>query len=207
MSREANDPRLVRLVTRKFNELQGLHAVAAGVQMALYTYVFTHFNGGGLDGLAQLFWMLPVITLGSWTAHWLPEYYSRRLGRVVPARNTERWICVAWLLLWSLPIPFEGPFRVFWLVWAMCPVWLIVDGWPYRAHHVITLGAAVYLARLRILGPGGFPETVWLVIGGFYLLSLVMVLTGFADHAVLRRCLQPTPGSGASASTAAVPSA
>ena len=78
-----------------------------------------------------------------------------------------------------------------------------MDGWPYRAHHVITLGAAVYLAWLRILGPGGFPETVWLVIGGNYLLSLVMVLTGFADHAVLRRCLQPAPGSGASGSTAA----
>ena len=51
--------------------------------------------------------------------------------------------------------------------------------------------------------PRRLPETGWLVIGGYYLLSLVMVLTGFADHAVLRRCLQPTPGSGASGSSAA----
>jgi hypothetical protein len=174
MSREANDPRLVRLVTRKFNELQGLRAVAAGVQMALFTYVLNHFNSGPLDGLLQL---------------------------------PERWIRAAWLVLWILPITFGGPFRVVWLVWALGPVWLIVDGWPYRAHHVVTLAAAGYLASLRIVGPNGFPETAWLVVAGIYLLSLVMVLTGFADHAVLRRCLQPTPGSGASGSAAAVNSA
>jgi hypothetical protein len=195
--------RLVRLVTRKFNELQGLRVVAAGVQMALFTYVLNHFNSGPLDGLLQLFGLVLVVTWSSWTAHWVPEYYFRRLGRVVPTRDPERWIRAAWLVLWILPITFGGPFRVVWLIWALCPAWLIMDGWPYRAHHVVTLAAAGYLAWLRIVGPNGFPETAWLVVGGIYLLSLVMVLTGFADHAVLRRCLQPALGSGASGSTAA----
>ena len=183
----------VGFVTRRFSDLQGLRLVGAGIQLALYTAVFTQFNRGGLDQIAQMGGLVLVITLGAWIDHAVPEYYGRRVGRVV-AERPHRWAAIraVWIVFWMLPVPFGGPFRMLWLIWGLCPVWLILDGWPFRVHHAATLAVALYLAWMRILAPAGVVEASRVIISGTYLLSVAMILTGLADHAVLLRAFRPT---------------
>src|SRR5262245_7808586 len=117
------DPRLVRLVTRHFNDLQGLRvgAVAppfavAGAAWSMTRRVAPVMVAGGAAFVVAAFLLAP-----------LDGYYAR-FGRVklsAPERAIRSWFGVpTGILLRSQAHTTPGAPSLFWLILSMYPLWL-----------------------------------------------------------------------------------
>ncbi len=109
-------------------------------------------------------------------------------------RFIRRWIGVPIGLLMGsqahhLP---HGPSYV-WLGISVYPLWLVIDGWPWRWYHVLTCTAAVYVAFGRAAAPQ--TDYAWMA-PRLWVFSLAMIVAAIADHALLVRTMRVT-GSAA----------
>jgi hypothetical protein len=174
------DPRLVRLVTRHFNDLRGYATALSGVVMAApaATYVVTRSE------LAAAFAFVAAIA-----AVWVPmqrvdRYYHVKFGRVFH-RGRPYLLAIAFGVSGALfsAVPFG--LRGFWVVLSLYPASLLIDGWPYRNHMILQTGVAVAAA----LFAGAQPATAATLAPWFLLFGLVAVVSGLADHALLVRAM------------------
>jgi hypothetical protein len=81
------NPRLIRVVTSQFAQLQGLHTAAYGLALLLFAFVSTLPHQDPIDGIVRIaVWLVPVTFL-QWANHAIPRFYARRFGRVRPERS------------------------------------------------------------------------------------------------------------------------
>jgi hypothetical protein len=176
------DPGLVRLISRHFNDLGGFRTTVIGMLLMGGSGTWLATRNGGVTMLATMgLFVLTVCAL-----HRLERYYQAQFGRVVQGDKTYGLFVV-------LPavggIFVSGPESA-WLYWAFLStysLWLLYDGWPYRSHELLVVGACVCAAVLTSRNGGAMD-----LAPGFFLVGFAYVICGWADHKLLVRALNRT---------------
>jgi hypothetical protein len=188
----AADPRLIRLITRRFRELQGLGTVLnAGWLLLFYAGLHCSTNRRVL----VWFGAFAVYAIGSqtWLRWRIERYYTTRFGRVGDRTSTYRGPGVdagAWVLL---PVLLDSEFRLWALGAAITivligsPLWIVLRDWPYRRHWLLPacVGGVVCL-RLTTVEP--LDRYAWALLAaaaGF----VCVTAAGLLDHALLVKTL------------------
>ncbi len=185
----------IRLLSSRFNQLQGLRVAAAGAWLAVVMAVYVvvrpiAYNEGAL--VALLMWF-PLAALGDW---WLRGYYARTFGRQVSARPKNpvqtallllTLYAVAWYLNWRFPeIPSGAP-TAYWV--GLFSVWVAVRDWPWRAYY-LGATAAVAIAFGLSAAVGGVLDPSLTIAAMFFAVGASMVPIGLLDHWLLVRLIQ-----------------
>lgn len=185
------NPRLIRVITAHFEELQGLRTVATGVTLAFLGFVGSLPAADAIDGLVQEIASLGPMCFIVWLGYAVPKYYACRTGRVVrtPAARLSFLLFALWVGFAATAglSPSRGLISAIWMMWALYPLRLVWSAWPYRMHHVLTFAAGLYILWLRMTGT--MPPTVSDWSRQMYVLAIALVATGLADHVVLMRAL------------------
>src|SRR5262245_57703430 len=136
--------RRVRFLAAHVEEMQGLRTVAWVLWTAVTAVVWPFFPDSGWLSVGRFFLFglyMPLV------GEPLRRYYGRRVGRVGgrPFPGVElRW--GVWLLV-AIPLTNSPhPSAALFLVWSAYPVYVVASGWPYRAHHLLTVAAAAWVA-------------------------------------------------------------
>jgi hypothetical protein len=184
---DSADPRLVRLVTRHFVDLQGLRiaAFAPFYLAASCAWLATSSE------LPVVVWGGSAMVFALALIHMLDGFYGR-LGRVRMAERTDflwRWLgLIAVVLLFAEAHTRSGAPSVVWLVCSVYPLWLAADGWPLRWWHLGTFASMVYVAfgRASYSDP---PAFAWMA-PRIWAFSFALIATGIADHYLLLRMMR-----------------
>jgi hypothetical protein len=184
MDREP-DLHLTRLVARHFKDLQGLRSAVMGLAQMLASSVWITYGHEGPPVMRDLVFMFMIAGLSfvSYPIHRLDVYYANRFGRAEQSDKSHRLALV--LTVASLVFLNQSAatgMAAIWLTWAAYPLWLAVDGWPYRKHMLVVVAALVGPSALALHGTvdPGF---------GFLALGLSSVIAGVADHRLLARAM------------------
>jgi hypothetical protein len=184
---DSDSPRLVRLVTRHFVDLQGLRIAAFA---PLYVVVSLAWVATGRE-LHVLVWGGCAMVLALVTIHRLDRFYAR-LGRVrMTGRGNAvwRWLgVIAVVLLQAEAHTRPGAPSLVWLVCSAYPLWLAADGWPLRWWHLGTFASMVYVAFGRASYPDP-PAFAWMA-PRIWAFSSALIVTGIADHYRLLRTMR-----------------
>ena len=182
---EQSDPRVIRLLARHFNDVQGLRHVLVGVCLAVVgsAYLLMPDDSVGIGVL--------VLAAFAGTAagiKGLDRYYAREFGRV-PASGRRGYLFGAAIGLSSVIDQHAPglPSAIFALT-AVWRLWIVWDCWPFRKYQVVTALAAIYVSVTHI-GVPATPPFVWLA-QGLLVMSWTLVATGIADHLLLTRLMQ-----------------
>jgi hypothetical protein len=185
----------IRLLSRRFHELQGLRVAFAGAMLALviggyFALAPEPSNNGAIAALGVWF----VLTVPGVLS--LNRYYATRFGRQVvsPPRNSWRlvllwFICgfVAPFLNASFPaIPAGGPTLG---VVAVASVWLSIRDWPWRAYYLLAT-AAVSIGFIASAPISGVLAPNLTLVVMFLLVGASMVAIGLLDHLLLVKLMR-----------------
>jgi hypothetical protein len=196
----------IKLLSSRFNALQGLRVALAGATLAIVMagYVAvrpTPTNEGALIALAA--WFLLAIP-GEW---WLQRYYARAFGRQVS--KPKPWNLVRTLVFFNIyfviamflnsrfpAIPSGAPtaFTV-----ALLSLWVAMRDWPWRAYY---LGApvAVVIALGLSAAVGGVLDPSLTLVAMFFAVGTSMVPIGLLDHRLLVKLVEEARRSTAPSS-------
>lgn len=191
----------IRLLSRRFHELQGLRVALAGAMLALVvggylTLAPEPSNNGAIAAMGLSF---VLIVPGVFS---LNRYYATRFGRQVvsPPRHPGRllfiwsaYMVVAWILHARYPeIPAGAPTLS---VVAFASIWLAIRDWPWRAYYLLaTVAVSIgFIASAPITGALAPNMTVGVL---FLLLGASMVPIGLLDHLLLVKLMKEARESG-----------
>lgn len=177
------DLRRIRLVSRHFHDMQGLRWVLIGVALAMLVSAWqgtrsqiATFLVGAMLLVALDVGIKPVV-----------RYYSARVGRVVKAERFPLWLLgigPAMLAIDEVQYHFvNGMPSFWWLLVSGLPLWLVVDGWPYRTHHLLTV-IALWILAFGHVGVTASDRLAWMA-PGVWAVSVALIATGLADHFLL----------------------
>jgi hypothetical protein len=179
----------IRLLSSRFNQLQGLRVAAAGALLAIVMAVYVvvrpaPYNEGAL--VALLVW-LPLAAQSEW---WLRGYYTRTFGRQVSRPKSPRqtavlvlmYFAIAWYLNWRFPAIPSGAPTAFGVV--LGSVWVAVRDWPWRAYY-LGATAAVAIALGLSAAVGGALDPSLTLAAMFFAIGTAMVPIGLLDHRLL----------------------
>ena len=194
--------RRIRLVSARFQELQGLRIALVGVSIAVVTGAYLAVapapsDAGAMAALLAAF--VPAIP----GVRWLNRYYAATFGRQVAARTPARWqglmllgyLAVGIWLNASYPeIPAGTPTVA---TAALAAVWLAMRDWPWRAYYLAVpaaVGSAFTMSAsgVGLFGPGLTLAMIFLALGTSF------VVVGLLDHWVLVRLLREAREMGMS---------
>jgi hypothetical protein len=193
------NPRLIRVVTAHFHEMQGLRTAAFALTVALFVAVPLPNQ----ERAMQISAWLVAVAFSCWPAPALRTYYSRRAGHVVRRRffAAPEIVWGLWIGCACLPIALQRPVPFVWAgLWALYPISVVWAAWPYRAQHALTIVAALYIIWNRSAGAPGRISNGEQMFEGLLLLG-ALIVAGLCDHAVLMRALprahqEPVPLEG-----------
>ena len=190
----------IRLLSRRFHELQGLRVALAGATITLcvgaYLTLAAEPSNNGAIAAVMLSFLLIVPGVFS-----LNRYYATRFGRQVmsgprhPRRLLLFWfvyMVVTGTLNARIPeIPAGAPTLA---VVAFASTWLAVRDWPWRAYYLLATVAVGtgFIASAPITGVLA-PNMTIAVIS--LLFSASMVAIGLLDHLLLVRLMKDARGS------------
>ncbi len=200
------NPRLIRLVTARYRELQGLKTAGDGGGMLTAGVALQAAAAADRAKVPDSYVFLTVIVLmlalvGVWLylRRRLDRYYDLRFGRVGPKTFVYPYallfiVCTGWMAMWC-GIP--GP------TWVTAPlahaasipliVWPGVRAKrdaPYRlAWTLVGLAAIVAAAELPLGDPSAKASVAWRMHSYFYVGGM-LVVAGVCDHLVLVRTLR-----------------
>jgi hypothetical protein len=197
------DPSLVRLVTRRFAELQGLrHAVVVVTVLALVwsqPYLkLLRYAGPGPAILGLLLSVLPCAVVLA-ARHWFNQHYRRRFGRVdVTETNLD---ALASLALFGVALWIDAaratarPSAVL-VAGALTALHVVMRDWPWRTHHLFAAVSCSLAAWLTAAVPtfaiSGSQDVLRIALTIVLLSSLV---PAWLDHRLLVRTLGRPPGT------------
>lgn len=185
----------VRLLSRRFHELQGLRVALAGALLALVVgvYVLTTPEPSTNGALIAMLLSFVLIVPGVWS---LNRYYATKFGRQVwsPPQHPSRiqLVFLAYFVVaWTLNARFEAiPAGVPTVTTvAFASIWLAVRDWPWRAHYLLApaavgIGFIASAPMMGILEPGMTVSMLFLLLGAS------MVPIGLLDHLLLVRLMK-----------------
>lgn len=185
----------VRLVSRRFTELQGLAVAAAGMLFVLVFGVYlvaAPAPGRGIwIALAIAFLLAVPLT------HLSRRYYAATLGRVSPNAFRLSLVQVVAMALamgvldrvLSVPAPANAlPIA------AAGALWIAIRDWPFRFYHLAGCLAALGAFALQIMPNTGLSADVALA-AGFGVVGLVYVPIGLLDHRLLVSSMRTHAGA------------
>jgi hypothetical protein len=185
----------IHLLSRRFQELQGLRVALAGALMALVVggYVVTAPTPSNNGAMIALLVSFALIAPGVWS---LNRYYTTKFGRQVsgPRRNPWPILLLWWALFavaWTLNARFEAipagaPSAA---TVAVASIWIAIRDWPWRAYYLlapVAVGSG-FIASAPVTGvlePGMTLGTLFLLLGAS------MVPIGLLDHLQLVRLVK-----------------
>jgi hypothetical protein len=182
----------IRLLSSRFNELQGLRVALAGtvIIIAVGGYLVAvpvPTNNGVMVALAVSFVLMAP---GVW---WLNRYYAATFGRQVwkPGRFT-RWFLPAYFVVASLlnasipEIPAGAPTVA---TVVVVSVWVAMRNWPWRAYYLAAPVAVAIAFRFTASGGGVSNPHMTLAIL-FLTIGVSFVPIGMLDHMLLVKLMK-----------------
>jgi hypothetical protein len=192
-----NDVALVRLVTRRHRELQGLRTIAdagvmiligAGLSLRTYTALAFIVDFVALCGYGWLWW--------KWTRHTIGAYYASRVGRVavrgwgLPVTVTTMVALQFGAICIDLRVARWASVALFAMMLVAVPAWYVVRDWPYRIHWLLPTAAAGIATASFAKVVNHEDATLWW--GEFALLiGTALLIAGWFDHRLLLRTMTP----------------
>ena len=205
------DPALIRLITGRYYEMQGLKTAADAVMPIHFGLVFAFFYAGGSESLWLLGAML-MIPMAYWLwARWtwvsrrIETFYAERCGRVNAVYGVEYKdffmqapMGVSVLRQFGAPNWSLGLIALALL--SIHPLWIVRRDWPYRTYWllpaVVGIAAALTTAAVRTKEDVYIWQGIVLLAGG-----VSMAVAGMLDHLLVLRTLQPAAEPDASPET------
>lgn len=199
-------PALIRFITGRYRDLQGLSTVADAGLLFL-SAVGVYLARSGWVAAKWKFIILAAYAAYGWARftlirRWIDAYYASRCGRVH----------------WSLAFPFAFPLYMQGLLGAPIlvdlhvpapvrvtlvlvllaglPARIAVRDWPYRAHWLLPFAAGVVLATRFTAVHTPEQARVWLP-DAFFACGVSLALAGLLDHALLLKTLHAGPSDQA----------
>ncbi len=174
----------VRLVSRRFGELQGLRVALIATAMVI---VFgAYFVEGPVRGKAAIpiaFGLAFVITIPGMLV--LDRYYGSKFGRLVPGRTGMGW--KAGVLL-PLAMMLDRIGISAFMAWLVVPAFFslraVIRDWPDRWYHIVGLAMTV-VSTLLAVTPAATMAPNTAVAAAFVLFGATYVPIGFLDHRLL----------------------
>lgn len=195
------DLALIRFVTRRYRELQGLHLFAWSLCGAVYLSLTLFWVGddpAAQSILAALTLCLPMALAGAGVRH----FYETRFGRLADDAAFP-WACVVLFATGFIAVAWLAPAPV--LVSSVLAggvavhLGITLRDFPFRSHHL--LGAAGGLLALSISWSAGAHERGL----AFLVWNVSLIAVGLLDHLLLVRampgCLAAPLPSGLDAET------
>lgn len=179
----------VRLVSRHFHDLQGLRIALLGAALGILAQVWLLTRSETWTVFAGLCVFLAII----YPTVMLNRYYATRVGRVVPEGREQFWrgcigsVAIVLFRVESHAAPAYPSFP--WLLLGAYPLWLAIDGWPYRWYQLLTFLAAVFVAFGHVGLTRSSPELAWMA-PRMWAVSLALIATGLFDHFLLLRIIE-----------------
>ncbi len=185
----------IRLVTRRYHELQGLGRCCWGLGLVAGSLVAAHV----LKSDWGLLWVLLVFAGVAVPGTVVSErLYKQRFGRVAALdqdgpRRMGLLMGAAFGCAFIVERHFAGPGypHPFFMVLAAISAWPLVRDWPLRKYLVVEVAATVLISALYVtVKPVALPDNdtflresfIW---QGFGLLGLALMVTGMLDHRLL----------------------
>jgi hypothetical protein len=188
----AADPRLIRLIARRYRELQGLGTLAnAGWMLLLLVGLRCSTNRQVLAWFGAF--ALYAIVSQTWLRRRIERYYVTRFGRAAERSSSTLGPGVdagAWAFL---PVLLDSEFRLWAIAAAITialiggPLWRVVRDWPQRWYWLfpVCVGAGLCLRFITVDTTDRHAWTVFATAAGF----VTVTAAGLLDHALLVRTL------------------
>jgi hypothetical protein len=180
---DEQDLGLIRLVTRHFNDLQGLGTVLAASAQILFGVVWLSTH----DVVIAVVAVVTLIAAGIPFGRRVQQYYADRFGRI-DAGPLPRWIGLtsglAVLFVMSDTLRGVGP-ALLMVAFAGIFARHLIDGWPYRNYYIVAVAAALIAAGVALRTTSSFDA----IVQGVVIVSVAEIPCGFADHALLVRAM------------------
>jgi hypothetical protein len=174
----------IRLVTERFNELQGLRAALIGSAFAfamMGCLIATGWRDNGIALFVALGLALVLIMLGE---PWLDGYYAATFGRVAAPSAPEKWLVPAGVVVIVALTVFGPHHGGIFLFLGTRSLWIAIRDWPLSQHHFFSAAAAAIAAATQLTDVARqAPDSAF--AAGFLLVGVVTTMTGFADHRLL----------------------
>ena len=191
------DVALVRLVTRRHRELQGLRTVADAGGMILM--------GAGLSSRTPtaLAFIVEVVALSAygwfwfkWTRLTIGAYYVSHVGRVAvrgwgpPVTVTTLMALQLGAILIDLRVARWASAALFAVTLVARPAWYVVRDWPYRIHWLLPTAATGVATASFAKVVNHEDATLW---WGEFALSIgtALLIAGWFDHRLLLKTMAP----------------
>ena len=183
----------IRLLSRRFLELQGLRLAFAGATLAAvlgsYMTVTHPTDNGALVALGAAFLlMLP----GQW---WVHRYYANTVGRQVPKPHNSMWT-VAFLLAYfaiatylnrSYPeLPAGTPTTLIVVLFSM---WVAIRDWRWRGYYAGVAVAVASTFGANVAGVDVIDRGMTLA-ATLFATGLSFIAAGLLDHRLLLRLMK-----------------
>jgi len=187
--RELPEPRLVRVVTGHFEELQGLRTAAWMLSIAVMLWIPRLLPR---TGWPPFLWFGLLSLYAPLVREPLRRYYARRVGRVASDRFPPlelRWS--TWLIVALLVLSGARPNALLCLAWVAYPVHVVWSGWPFRRHHLLTVAVSSTVAVVHLAMGVTAPVPDVPLERPLMALMAAVATAGLFDHALLMRTLAP----------------
>lgn len=178
----------IRLVSRRYVELQGRSHASIGVGLAVPFGVYVLAGGEGEAG----FWVVAAVA-GGLTAplHWaVSRLYRAEYGSAVPEQRSASGGLLFGVFLFAVMkleealLGHSEPRLTLFLLGVPFFLWIVVRDWPFRHHHLLTATACGLAAGIQFTAEAS--RDPWsAAAAGIFIISLAMVPAGFRDHRLL----------------------
>jgi hypothetical protein len=194
---DADRLRLIRFVTARYHSLQGFRAVADGIFLLLMPLVIRWPGHGGVKPGEVVVSTMLFMAAASLVQDLVAARYNRRFGRAGRTRTGDRMAVLLFSVTYATGVTANQLSDAPWLRAAIAtvalgagPLWIVCRDWPYRAHWLLPLAAAI-AGGVLFAGVEGVPAIAdWSVFvwrpGG-----LALIAAGLLDHALLVRFMTP----------------
>lgn len=182
----------IRLVTRRYDELQGLTRCSFGLGCIVAAAVSVATPAGSLNFVVAALAGLSVLVPSARIAR---QYYSERFGRVAHETDESKWR--GWVIggaagMSAIVEQNIGPRypQPFFVAIALFLAWSLVRDWPWRKYLIVDVCAAVFASALYVgVAPAEKEPYWWMCVA---LMGSAALITGMCDHRLLVRTLTAT---------------
>lgn len=189
----SRDLALVRFVTRRFSELQGLYTFLSAGWVALWLSLGSLLSPPGLfaqDAVTSISAAALICLLPLFAGAWLRRYYASRWGRLgdEPSGRGDRMAAMFLGIALAAAAPGDIDFTAVSLGFALMHLWVALRDRPFRYHHFLGSAGCLVSTVMTWNDVGRGAE-----LAGLQLFLASVATMGFLDHLLLVRTMRRRP--------------